>query len=90
MLAEQEVEAAEPVRQHEQDVDEVDDAPQVGVDGAGLHHVVVVVHAVGLEEAGEAQDGVDAHVELQQVQRQQRAQVEQKGAGLHVVPRQLG
>lgn len=38
------------MRQDEQDVDEVDDAPEVGVDRPGLHYVVEVYCSIDLEE----------------------------------------
>ncbi len=43
------VEAAKPVRQEEEDVDQVDHSPQVWVPGAWLDYVVVGVHSVYLD-----------------------------------------
>lgn len=47
-FGEQEVETAEPVRQDQQDVNEVDDPPEVGVNRSGFNNVVAVHRPVHL------------------------------------------
>lgn len=70
-------------------MNEIQHAPQIWVDGARLHHVIIIVHAIDLEEPGETEHRVGAEMHLHQVQRQQRQQIEHEGLGLEVVAGQL-
>jgi len=64
------------VRQYEQNVNEVQHAPEIRIDGARFHHIVVIVHPIDLEEPGEPQHRIAAEVHLEQIERQERQQVQ--------------
>jgi len=73
------------VRQDEQNVNEIQHAPEIRINRARLHHVVVIVHSIDLQEPGEPQHRVAAEIKLQEIERQQRQQIENEGLGLEVV-----
>ena len=75
-LRDEEVERGEPVTAEEQDVREVDDAPDVREDGPRLDHVDEAEQAVCLEEARRAQQRVDSDAQLEEVQRQEAGGVQ--------------
>lgn len=75
--------------QDEQYVNEIQHAPEIRIDRARLHHVVVIIHSIDLQEPGEPQHRVAAEIHLQQIERDQRQQIEDKGLGLDIMTGQF-
>lgn len=72
----------------EEDVGEVGDTPDVGKDCTRLDHVDKAIQSVGLEEAWRSQQRVKSDVELDEVERQQRDDVQHETTRARVAQRQ--
>lgn len=88
-LAEQVIEAAEPVRQYQQYVDEIEHSPEIGIDRSRFDHVVVIVDPVDLEEPWKPEHWITAQIDLQQIERQQSQHIEDERFRLEVMAGQL-
>uniref|UniRef100_A0A182FCK8 Uncharacterized protein n=1 Tax=Anopheles albimanus TaxID=7167 RepID=A0A182FCK8_ANOAL len=84
------VEAAVPVEDDEQIVDERGRAEQVRVVGVPLRPIHERPEPVDLDEPERAQDRVEADREVQEVERQQTQAVDVEGGRVHVVLPELG
>lgn len=90
VLADYVKEAAVPVEDDEQVVDEAGGSEQVGVVSVALRPVHEGPEAIDLYQPEGAQDAVEAYGQVEEVQWQQAETVDVEGGGVHVVVAQLG